>query len=108
MGKRELFILTAFVAVGIVAYQLTAPAPREGSRRFSLSTFLQGLRDTNRANLVSASMDRAGTFAAGRTLKSLRLSGAPDVTVVGEDREDLSYTFSVTAMGPDEATERRN
>jgi hypothetical protein len=108
MGKRELFILMAFVLVGTIAYQLTAPPPKEGSRRSTLSTFLQGLRESNRANTVGASIDREGTFPASKTLKSLRLSAAPNVTVVGEDRGDIGYTLSVTAMGPDEATARRH
>jgi len=106
MGKRELFILTAFVLVGTVAYQLTAPPPQDGSRRFSLSTFLARWRESNRGNTVAGSIQREGTFPASRTLKSLRLSAAPTVTVVGEDRGDISYTLSVTAMGPDEAAAR--
>src|SRR5262245_45472589 len=102
MGKRELFILIAFALAGTVAYQLTAPPSEDGSRRFTLSTLLQRMRETNRGSTVGASVEREGTFPAARTLKSLRLSAAPNVTVVGEDRNDIGYALSITAMGPDE------
>ena len=104
MGKRELFILAAFVVVGMVAYQLTAPPPKEGARRFTLSTLLSHLRDTNRGNAVSASASKTGTFPAPRALQTVRLSSVPDVTVMGEDRTDVTYSLSVQAMGPDQAT----
>ena len=104
MGKRELIILAAFALVGMVAYQLTAPPPKEGQRRFTLSTLLSHLRDTNRGNSVSASTSQTGAFPATRTLRSVRLSSAPEVTVIGEDRADVTYSMTVEAMGPDKAT----
>ena len=42
MGKRELFIILGFVAVGIVAYQLTAPAST--SEGFSFSKVWEAMR----------------------------------------------------------------
>ncbi len=45
MGKRELLIVTAFVVVGVVAYQLGAAPPAEGRRRFSLATLMDHFRE---------------------------------------------------------------
>jgi len=40
MGKRELVIVLAFIGVGAVAYELTAPASPDHPARFSLSNFI--------------------------------------------------------------------
>ena len=72
MGKRELLIITAFVVVGVVAYQLGA-APAEGRRRFSLATLMDHFRrrrpdarqrDRSRPTVPSrcAARDRSANF----------------------------------------------
>ena len=45
MGKRELLIVTAFVVIGVVAYQLGAEPPAEGRRQFSLATLMDHFRE---------------------------------------------------------------
>ena len=44
MGKRELLIIAAFVVIGTVVYQLTAPDPKPGEKAFSFSGLMSALR----------------------------------------------------------------
>ncbi len=44
MGKRELLLVAAFVIVGALVYQLTAPPPGPGERSFSLSQLIGNIR----------------------------------------------------------------
>ena len=61
MGKRELFIILGFVALGAVAYQLTAPPPKAGERGFSLTQLFSGIRREISANASSATVTKTGT-----------------------------------------------
>ncbi|HET9369403.1 MAG TPA: DUF4097 family beta strand repeat-containing protein [Vicinamibacterales bacterium] len=102
MGKRELFIICAFVVAGVAAYQLSAPPAAEG-QGFSLTRFLQGIR--REVNPASASYEQRGRIPLGRGIKELRFSGAVrQLRITGEDREDLEYELVVNSSGPDEAT----
>ncbi|MEO7890945.1 MAG: hypothetical protein ABIW19_13160 [Vicinamibacterales bacterium] len=108
MAKRELLIVGAFAVAGVVAYQVTAPPPKSGPRRFTLSSVLESWRHSTRGRMATASVTQDGTIAAPRELRELRLSQTGDVTVTGEDRADISYMLTVDATGPDELTARRS
>ena len=105
MGKRELLIIAAFVVIGTVAYQLTAPDPRPGERGFSFSGLVNELRREVRGNPANARDRREGTFTIPESLAEVRLSGTiHKVTVVGESRGDVADDLTVDSSGPDEAT----
>jgi hypothetical protein len=106
MGKRELIIVAAFVAAGAVAYQLTAPAPKAGERRFSLSALLSGVRRQVQSNAASATITRTGTVALRPGVTELRLTGLRSLPIVvtGEHRDDIGYELWVESNGPDQAT----
>lgn len=106
MGKRELFIIIAFVLIGAAAYQLTAPAPKPGERRFSVTELFSGIRREIRSNAVSATMTQTGAIAVGREVGELRITASRgvQVTVTGERREDIGYEMPIESTGPDEAT----
>lgn len=109
MGKRELIIAAAFVVVAAVAYQLTAPAPKPGERRFSFTELFSGIHRGMRGNAASASVTKSGTFAVGPAVTELRLTAnrAVPLTIVGEKRADIGYEAAITSTGPDEATARQ-
>ena len=104
MGKRELLIVIAFVATGVVAFELTAPPAPEG-RGFSFARFWQGARRGMRGNQAVASTTLSGQIPVGPTLTELRVGGANrGIHVVGEPRENIAYELHVEAAGPDQAT----
>jgi hypothetical protein len=103
MGKRELIIVIAFVVVGAVAYQLTAPDPKPGERSFSFSRIFSNIRNEIREHSSKASVELAGTIAVESGIKELRVSTPRNVplTVIGEQRKDVGYELPVESTGPD-------
>ena len=104
MGKRELLIIAAFILIGGVAYQLTAPPPTGDESRFSLSRVLTTFRREVGANRASASATTRGTIAITPALEEVRIAGMTAVSVTGENRHDISYALTVESTGPDEVT----
>lgn len=104
MGKRELLIILAFIVVGTVAYQISAPPAEESSRSFSFSDLFNSARREMRGNPASATITKAKVFPAPATLKELRLNGPVTMTVTGEDRADIECQMTITSNGPDDET----
>ena len=105
MGKRELFIALAFVAVGVLAYQLTAPPAERTNRGFSLSNFWSRARRGMRANIFQATSSAHWRDPRETDARELRLDGlAGRVAIVGEAREDMTYELAVESTGPDRET----
>jgi len=106
MGKRELFIIIAFVVVGAAVYSLTAPPAKPGDQGFSIGKIFSGIKKEISANAASAHITATGRIPAPATLTELRVSTARSVplTVIGEEREDIEYEMPIDSTGPDEAT----
>lgn len=106
MGKRELIIIAAFVLIGAVAYQFTAPAAKEGEEGFSFRKFFSEIKREVTSDSASARVTKSGTIALRADVKALRISteGSVPVTVVGEARSDIAYEMPVESTGPDEAS----
>lgn len=106
MGKRELLIVLAFLVVGLVAYQLTAPPPKEGERGFSLTRMFSNLRREIRSESVRVTYTHEGRLAVSAAVAEVRLTPGRSVSMVitGEDRADIAYEMPVESTGPDEAT----
>jgi hypothetical protein len=107
MGKRELLIIAAFVCVGIVAYELTAPPPREGERRFSLSALRDAFRRGGGPG-AHATVTHEGLVPASASLTEISIGGASAIIVTGEPRTDVAWTLAVDAAAADETAARRN
>jgi hypothetical protein len=107
MGKRELLIITAFVVMGLAAYQLSAGPSVDGRRRFSLATVMDHFRRETTGRRARATVTSSGTITAASTVSELRISSVARVTVRGAAREDIGYTLTVEAAGPDEAAARQ-
>jgi hypothetical protein len=101
MGKRELLIVAAFVAFGAVAWQLTAPPPPEGGRRFSVDTVAEIWRNRNSPSAAGrAVVTTEGTIAVGPAHTDIRLANLFSVIVEGEDRSDIAWRLDAEATGP--------
>src|SRR5262249_44352085 len=104
MGKRELLIIVAFVAIGFVAYELTAPPPKEGEG-FSLSKIFRNVRQGIQNDQPLASTTTSGTIDVSPSVTELRIPGTPrGVEVIGEDRRNIEYELHVESSGPDQPT----
>ncbi len=104
MGKREVFILAGFIVIGVVVYQFTAPPPT-GESSFSFANWFGEVRRDMRGNPGRAELTQTVTLpleAAHREVRIQRIGRA--VSVIGEDRTDIEYTYTVTSTGPDDET----
>ena len=103
MGKRELLIIVAFVVVGALAFQLTAP-PATSTSSWSLGDFFKSARREMRGNPGRGTFAHKATLPAPATLREVRLIGVSGtVQVLGEDRDTIDYEFTVESNGPDDA-----
>jgi hypothetical protein len=104
MGKRELLIIVAFVAIGVIAFEVSAPPAPEG-RGFSITRFFQNARRNLRGNAALASTTLNGDIPIAATVTEVRLAGANrGVHIVGENRTSIEYELHIESNGPDDAT----
>ena len=71
MGKRELFIILGFVVVGVLAYQLTAPASTS-SEGFSFSRIWEAMRREVHGNPSRAETSLTGAIPVNAGLSEVR------------------------------------
>ncbi len=102
MGKRELLLIVAFVILGAVVYQATAPPPAPGERSFSLGAALESLRRHVRGNRASAELTTSSTHPVDAGVAELRVILRSEVTVIGEDRQDINAELRVHSSGYDD------
>ncbi|HSC28734.1 MAG TPA: hypothetical protein VLD67_15765 [Vicinamibacterales bacterium] len=104
MGKRELLLIVAFVAVGAVVYQLTSPAAPPGEEGFSWSGLIENIRREVRGHRANAEVVTSDTHPLEAAVADLRLeTGSAQVTIRGERRDDMAYELRVRSNGYDEA-----
>jgi hypothetical protein len=104
MGKRELLLIVAFVIVGAVVYQATAPPPGPNERRVSISGLLDKIRREMRGNRARAEDTRVTTHELDPGMTEVRVTGGyVELTITGENRSDIEARFQVTSNGYDEA-----
>jgi hypothetical protein len=107
MGKRELLLIVAFLAIGGVAYRVTAPADASGGE-FSIGRFIDTIRSRMRAQNYELEATRTATAEVPASLTTLTIDDfRGTVKVVGEDRPDVSAELHVTLFGADEAQARQ-
>src|SRR3954471_13042130 len=107
MGKRELLLIVGFVVFGAAVYSVTAPAPAPGQQGFSISQLLDHVRRNIRGNRSSAEVTNTTTLTLAPGVSEIRFEiGNAPLTVIGEDREDISCELGVWSNGFDEAEAR--
>jgi hypothetical protein len=108
MGKRELLLIVAFVIVGGIVYQLTAPAPAPGERSFAPGQILEHVQRAMRGNRASAEVVSRTTHAVDAGVSELRFDvKSAKLTVVGEDRPNIEAEMTVHSSGYDDAEAER-
>lgn len=104
MGRRELLIVLAFVAVGTIAFQVAAPPAPGSGNGFSLGKVMHELRREMRGNQSYVAPVRTLTYAAGDAITDIRILGAAGpVTITGAARVDVEVALTVTSTGESEA-----
>ena len=104
MGRRELWIVLAFVAVGTVAFQLSAPPAPDTGNRFSFGRVMNELRREVRGNQSYVAPARTLTFPAGDAITDIRILGAAGpITITGSARADVEVALTVSSTGESEA-----
>ena len=110
MGKRELLLIVAFVIVGAVVYQATAPpaGPNDGGRSFS--TFFEHVKREIRGNRGRAELTTVSTHELDSETTELRLvgrSGYQEVILTGEKRDNIEARLRITSNGVDDANAKQ-
>src|SRR4051812_28142721 len=98
MGKRELLLVLCFVIVGVVVYQVTAPAPGPGDRGLSLGRLIEAARREIGGTRAMAELTTTASHKLSPELTELRITGPiSEVAVQGEDRADVESTLYVNS-----------
>jgi hypothetical protein len=101
MGKRELFLVLAFVVAGAGVYQLTVPR-RPTDKPFSFAAAIDHLRPGSRRDRSTATATRSGRIPVPAGVEEVRIAGLTTLWVVGEERSDIQYELTVQASARDE------
>lgn len=106
MGRRELLLVVAFLVVGVIAFQVTAPATTS-TTRVGLGDFFKRWRREMSGAKATAVADRSFAVTAGPGVKRVRLEGFTGrLKVVGADGDQVSGVLKVQVGGEtaDDAT----
>ena len=104
MGKRELLLILAFVVIGAVVYQATAPPPGPNERSFSLSRLVEHVRREMRGYRASAQETRTYTHELDASIAEIQIAGSfVELTINGEDRPNVEVAHRVSSTGYDDA-----
>jgi Putative adhesin len=109
MGKRELLLIAAFVIVGAMVYQFTAPPPAAGERSFAPGQVLDHIRRAMRGNHASAEVLTKSTHAVDPGVTELRFEDlrSGSLTLIGEDRTNIEAELLVHSNGYDDDEAQR-
>ncbi len=109
MGKRELLLIAAFVVVGSIVYQFTAPPPAAGERSFAPGQVLDHVRRAMRGNRASAELSTRSTYPVDAAVSELRFADlkSTNVTITGEDRSDIDAELRVHSNAYDNEEAQR-
>jgi hypothetical protein len=110
MGKRELLLIGAFVAIGAIVYYATAPTAAPGQQGFSLAKVIEGLRREVRGNRSSAEVKTTTAIPVKPGITEVRFelgNTSVPLTVSGEDRTDVLCELQVWSNGYDETEARK-
>jgi len=104
MGKRELLLIAAFVVVGAIVYQFTAPPPAEGERSFQPGQVFEHIRRAIAGNRASAEVVNRSNHPVEPGISELRFDQlkSTNLTIIGEDRADIDAELRVHSNAYDE------
>lgn len=106
MGKRELLLIAAFVVLGAIVYQFTAPPPAAGERSFQPGQVIEHIQRAIRGNRATAEAVTRSTHPVDAAVSEVRFDlRTANLTIIGEDRSDIDAQLLVhsNAYDDDEA-----
>ena len=104
MGKRELLLVAAFVVIGVVVYQATAPAGDPNRRGWSFGGIVEQIRREVRGNQARTQVTKSEIIPVPATLREIKIERFPsEVVIVGEERADIALEYKVDSRGYDDA-----
>jgi hypothetical protein len=99
MGKRELLIAIAFICVGVVAFQFTAPPAQKGSG-FSLAKLIDSAKREMRGTETHVAPPRTVSIPVPPGIEEVRFVGIQGpLKVVGERRDDIEMVLTIQSTG---------
>jgi hypothetical protein len=105
MGKRELLLIVGFLIAGVILYEVSAPATAPGA---SFGGIIQNIKRHLQGNRATAEAHSTATQPVGQEVRELRMNlGQTDLTIAGEDRNDIAADLTVSARGYDDAEARQ-
>jgi putative adhesin len=104
MGKRELVLIVAFIFVGTLLYQATAPPPQNGG--FSWRGMVQNLRKHVTPRHEYLADERTQRLALASDTAEIRIAGIRSLHIEGTDGTVATATFQVYSTGTNEAEAR--
>ena len=108
MGKRELLLIVAFVIVGAVVYQATAPPAGPNERSLSLTRLIDHVRREMRGRRANAETTKVTTHQVDASMTELRVANTfAELTITGENRSDIEASFRATSNGYDDEEAKR-
>jgi hypothetical protein len=108
MGKRELVLVLAFIVVGAVVYQITAPPLAPGQEGFSFGRLAQHVKQVVHGRPAHASAQSTRTDSVDASATEVRFNvGLLDLTILGEERTDVASQLTVDSNGIDDAEAQR-
>lgn len=104
MGKRELLLLVVFVVLGIVVYEVSAPAAPADAPGFSLSRVIQMARSHFSGPAVRRTITKTATLAPSADVTTLSVGETRGIVAIeGTDRTDIQVRLEAVLGGLDEA-----
>lgn len=107
MGKRELLLIVVFAIAGLIVYEVTAPPLAPGERGFSPGRIVENIRRGVRGNRAPADLVTNSTHPVAAAITDIQFSwpdGSPsELTIVGEERDDIGSELNVHSMAYDDA-----
>jgi hypothetical protein len=101
MGKRELVLIVAFIFVGTILYQATAPPSPEG-RGFSIRGLIDNIRREVGPRHEYLADERKQAIPVPASALEVRIAGAGELHISGSDRKDIEASLQVYSTGLDE------
>jgi hypothetical protein len=107
MGKRELVLIVAFLAVGALVYRLTAPAAPASGRRFSVSDVIGHIRDEIRGQNYRVETRREARIPVSTAVRTLAIREfRGQLTITGGDGSEATAELVTDVYGADESNAR--
>ncbi|HSL23277.1 MAG TPA: DUF4097 family beta strand repeat-containing protein [Vicinamibacterales bacterium] len=105
MGKRELVLIVAFIFLGTLLYQATAPPGPEGGG-FSLRGMVDHIRREVGPRREYLADERTQKLPVDAALSEVRVEGVFSLRIEGTDGTDASARVQVYSTGVDESEAR--